>query len=107
MRMIMFLWISLGLAVPAYAQESQVPLAAEEALRSETILVQVNGLVCDFCARALEKIFAKREEVASFSVDLTSKVMTLGLKPGQVLDDAAIAELVKKAGYNVVKIERK
>ncbi len=107
MRMIMFLWISFGLVVPAYAQESQVPLAAEEVSRSETVLVQVNGLVCDFCARALEKVFAKRDEVASFNVDLTSKVMTLGLKPGQVLDDAAIAELVKKAGYNVVKIERK
>jgi len=41
-----------------------------------TVTVKVNGLVCDFCARALEKIFSKQDSVENIEVDLTTKMVT-------------------------------
>ena len=70
------------------------------------IEVKVNGLVCDFCARALEKIFSKQPQVHIKKIDLTTKILTLELKSGASLDDETIKELVKKAGYVIEEIKR-
>ncbi|PIR39777.1 MAG: hypothetical protein COV35_00815 [Alphaproteobacteria bacterium CG11_big_fil_rev_8_21_14_0_20_39_49] len=71
-----------------------------------TITVQINGLVCDFCARALEKVFSKRGEVTGIDVNLDTKLVTIGLKKDADIDDATIIRLITDAGYNVVKINR-
>lgn len=70
------------------------------------ITAQINGLVCDFCARALEKVFAKRDEVSGIDVNLDTKLVTIGFKKGGNIDDATITKLITDAGYNVVKINR-
>lgn len=69
-------------------------------------VVSVEGLVCDFCARAVEKVFGKREEVDSINVDLNTKKITVSFKPGKELEDKALASLIKDAGYSVAKITR-
>lgn len=71
-----------------------------------TIVAQINGLVCDFCARALEKVFGKREEVSGIDVNLDTKLVTIGFKKDTDMDDATITKLITDAGYNVVKITR-
>lgn len=72
----------------------------------DKIVVKVNGLVCDFCARATEKVFGQREEVAGVKVDLDSGEVTIAVKPGQKLDDETISKLILDAGYNVTGITR-
>ena len=79
------------------------PLTANAA---ETAKISVNGLVCDFCARAIEKIFTKDEAVESVAVDLTSKIVTATFKDGKTLSDDELKKLVTDAGYNVVSIAR-
>ena len=71
-----------------------------------TIAVQINGLVCDFCARALEKVFGKRDEVSGIDVNLDTKMVTIGFKKDTDIDDATITKLIVDSGYNVVKIMR-
>jgi copper chaperone CopZ len=71
-----------------------------------SITVQIDGLVCDFCARALEKVFGKRSEVSGIDVNLDTKIVTIGFKKGANIDDATITKLITDAGYNVVKINR-
>ena len=75
--------------------------AAFAATSAQSVYVDVNGLVCDFCARALEKVFSKQESVNTINVDLDSKVITIYFKPEQILDDATITELIEDSGYNV------
>jgi copper chaperone CopZ len=70
------------------------------------VVVKVNGLVCDFCARALEKTFQRTGKVAGVSVDLTAKEVRLKFVKGSNLDDAVIRKLVKDAGYAVVAVNR-
>ena len=72
----------------------------------QVVHVGVNGLVCDFCARSLEKLFGKQEAVDNINVDLDEKLVTINLKDGKTLDDDAITKLITDAGYNVEKIHR-
>lgn len=71
-----------------------------------TSIVHVNGLVCDFCARAIEKVFGQKPEVQKVKVDLDQKIITLDYKDNQSLDDATITTLVSDAGYKVVSIDK-
>ena len=73
---------------------------------SQPVTVNVSGLVCDFCARAIEKVFGKEEAIKDVKVDLDSKTILLNFKDKQNIDDAKITELVTNAGYKVVSIIR-
>lgn len=68
------------------------------------INVGVNGLVCDFCARALEKVFGKREEVTGINVDLDNAMVSISMKDGMSIDDETLTKLITDSGYNVTGI---
>lgn len=72
----------------------------------EPIVADVLGVVCDFCALAMNKIFSKREEVAAIYVDLDTKALSLVLAPGASLSDQTIADLAIQAGYRIADIRR-
>lgn len=78
--------------------------SAEE--QCNTVNVKVNGLVCDFCARALEKVFSKREEVSGIKVDLNNGNVLVNVKPGNNIDDATLTKLITDSGYSVTGINR-
>lgn len=71
-----------------------------------TVNVAVNGLVCDFCARSIEKVLMDRGDVESVKVDLDKAAVVVVLKAGSTLDDSTLTKLITDAGYTVVKIER-
>ena len=74
--------------------------------QSSTIYAHVNGLVCDFCARALEKTIGKQESVNSIEVNLTNKIITINLNLGKTLNDYTITQLIEDSGYSIRKIIR-
>ena len=73
---------------------------------AQKIDVTVNGLVCDFCARALEKVFMKHSSVANIKVDLDNALVSIGLKPTQSLSNEAIGQMITDSGYNLVDIKQ-
>ena len=70
------------------------------------VVADVLGVVCDFCAVAMNKIFGRQEEVAAVYVDLDTKSLNLVFKPGASLDDDAIAALAVQAGYRIAAVHR-
>ena len=72
----------------------------------EPIVADVLGVVCDFCAMAMNKIFGKREEVAAIYVDLDTKALSLVLTPGASMSDQTIADLAVQAGYRIAEVRR-
>jgi len=70
------------------------------------IRVNVKGLVCDFCARAIEKVFMKEKSVAGLTVNLEEKEIKIFTKKGMNIDDDIIREKIKDSGYIVSSIER-
>lgn len=79
------------------------PATAADACRVE---VKVNGLVCDFCAQALEKTFGKRAEVDSIKVDLDNGMVHIAYKQGQSLPDAEVTRLITDSGYAVESMQK-
>jgi mercuric ion binding protein len=72
---------------------------------AEIIKATVNGMVCGFCATAIEKTFRKQPEVKAINVDLNNRLVTITTKDDQALNDAKITQLLKNSGYSVVNID--
>ena len=70
------------------------------------VVADVLGVVCDFCAVAMNKVFGKQEEVAAVYVDLDTKALNLVFMPGATLTDDAIASLAVQAGYRIAAVHR-
>ena len=71
------------------------------------LTVAVEGMVCDFCAQAIQKVFLKKEEVAGITVDLDNQNVIIALKEDTDITDNIIEDLFINAGYNVSEINRK
>lgn len=102
----------LLLALPVTAQDTiatQTNEAAQEAAKSAPMIIaQVNGLVCDFCAQALKKVFNKEQgdAVKDLTIDLDKGHVLIAMNPGQTLSDDVVKDLIRKSGYSLVGIER-
>jgi mercuric ion binding protein len=83
-----------------------ITVSLSAAVSAETIRATVNGMVCGFCATAIEKTFRKQPEVKTVNVDLNNRLVTVTTKEGQALDDPKVRKLLTNSGYSVVKIDR-
>mgnify|MGYP001486345300 CR=1 FL=1 len=70
------------------------------------ININVNGMVCDFCAQSIEKVFMKRKEVQGINVDLNNQRVVIYLKKNVSIEDNEIIKLFEESGYGVEKINR-
>ena len=79
---------------------------SNEKLENEVLSISVNGLVCDFCARSIEKLFSKKESVKSINVNLEKMLITINLKKGKSLNDDLIKKVISDSGYDIKEIRR-
>lgn len=96
--------LMLSLLTPVYAVASNNTSRSEQS--SNTIVVHVKGMVCDFCAQSINKVFLKEPGVAAVDINLTTKLVTIRLKPRQNISNEKINELIEWAGYEVKSIQR-
>ena len=73
----------------------------------EKVEIIVKGMVCSFCSQGITKKFKEQEAVKTVDVSLEKHLVTLELNENKSLEDKAIENLLKDAGYNVEKIVRK
>ena len=71
------------------------------------IQVKVNGMVCSLCAQGIQKKFKAYSEVKAVDVNLDNKIVKIETQEGKDLSDEVLTKIIKEAGYNVAKIERK
>lgn len=71
-----------------------------------TLKIEVNGLVCSFCAHGIKSAFEKQAAAGDVLVSLENRLVAVDLKDGQDIADAVATRLLTDAGYTVVKIER-
>ena len=91
-----------------HTQSNQIEVQAGSIDPNGTLMtVAVEGMVCDFCAQAIEKVFMKREEVAGITVNLDDQNVIISLKSEKDIENTIIEELFLNAGYNIQTIDRK
>lgn len=69
-------------------------------------VVNVEGLVCDFCSQSIKKVFGKNQNVKSVDINLTTSQVTVVFNPGKNMDDKALRSLIESAGYDATNISR-
>ncbi len=88
----------LALAFGASARAQDAP---------RTIEMQVDGLVCAFCAQGISKKLGQMPATQEVLVSLENGLVAVALKPGQDLPDAELRSRLTDAGYTVKRIERR
>ena len=68
--------------------------------------INVNGMVCDFCAQSIEKVFMKIDEVKGIKINLENQKVVIYLEEKTNIEDDIISALLKDAGYTVEQINR-
>ncbi|HJW47519.1 MAG TPA: heavy-metal-associated domain-containing protein, partial [Lysobacter sp.] len=73
---------------------------------AQTIEMDVNGLVCGFCAQGIEKTLKDLPATAGVFVSLEHHLVAVKLKDGTNIDDEALRKALRDSGYTVVGIRR-
>ena len=78
---------------------------------AKTIKIGVEGMVCDFCAQSIQKVFLKQAGVEKVDVNLdigkvTVKMADVFQDDEDCISDERIKQLFLDAGYSISKIER-
>ncbi|UHQ19864.1 heavy-metal-associated domain-containing protein [Lysobacter sp. KIS68-7] len=81
-------------------------LAVAPGAFAKTIEMDVNGLVCAFCAQGIEKTLKGFPATEQVFVSLEHRIVAVELKDGQDIDDAALKKAITDAGYALVTIRR-
>lgn len=100
---ILFLSIALFSFMAAPALADHTP---EHSAAVDTTVVKVSGMVCDFCARSLEKVFYKEDGIAGVKINLDDETVTLDTMKDKPITDEKINELIEYSGYTVIEITR-
>ena len=69
------------------------------------VVVSVQGMVCDFCARGIEKTFSKDKRVSKIDVDLASGKVLLAFPGADDIDSADIRKKILNNGLNTTDIQ--
>jgi copper chaperone CopZ len=85
---------------------SALLLLASASAQAATIEMNVNGLVCAFCAQGIEKQLRKFPATADVIVSLEHKVVAVAVKDGQDIPDSELRRALTNAGYTVKAIQR-
>ena len=72
---------------------------------SQVAVVNVIGMVCDFCARGIEKTFNKDEFVRKIDVDLANGQVLIAYSADKLINQEEISDLILANGQNVTGIE--
>ena len=81
-------------------------LAASGIAGARTIEMDVNGLVCAFCAQGIEKALKAMPATQAVYVSLEHRIVAVQLKDGTDIHDARLRKAITDAGYSVVQIRR-
>jgi copper chaperone CopZ len=81
-------------------------LAIASAASRADVRVLVKGMVCSFCAQAIEKNLKRENVVDAVKVDLGKHLVTITLKDGQAISDEKLVEIFTDSGFKDVEIKR-
>lgn len=81
-------------------------LGASALASAKTIEMDVNGLVCAFCAQGIEKTLKGFPATQAVFVSLEHRIVAVELKDGSDIDDATLRKAITDSGYKLVAIRR-
>ncbi len=96
-----------GLFMLAWLSVVPVGLACAEAATEHTATIAVDGLSCPFCAYGLEKNLKKLKGIETVDINMKTGKVTVMIRPDADVDDRALRQAVRKAGFTARDITRR
>ena len=81
-------------------------LGASTIASARTIEMDVNGLVCAFCAQGIEKSLKTFPATEAVFISLGDRIVAVKLKGDSDIGDAALRKAITDAGFTLVAIRR-
>lgn len=81
-------------------------LASPWVVAATSIKAEVNGMVCAFCAKGIEKKLNALPEKQAVWVDLKNRIVVLEIKEGQSVPIEKFTQVIQDAGYSVNSVEQ-
>lgn len=78
-----------------------IALSLSATAHAASIKAEVNGMVCAFCAKGIEKKLKALPQSQEVFVDLKKHIVVLELKENQEISLADFKAIIKDAGYDV------
>ncbi|WP_137720072.1 heavy-metal-associated domain-containing protein [Methylobacillus flagellatus] len=78
-------------------------LFSNAAMAASSIKAEVNGMVCAFCAKGIEKKLRSLPAAQDVFIDLKQHIVVLELKDGQSVPIEQFRQIIKEAGYDVAE----
>lgn len=94
---------------PAAAQETQgdaEPAAKHGELANASLILQVDGLTCPFCAYGLEKRLRGIPAIDELVIRVSDGLIQIRLVDGGALTDEELEDAVERAGFTLREIRR-
>lgn len=85
---------------------SALMILSAPAMAANIINVSVDGMVCDFCAQSVLKVFEENKDVENIDINLDEGLVIISVKDDGTLSDEEIKEKIHYAGYDLKGIER-
>ena len=70
----------------------------------QVAVVSVSGMVCDFCARGIEKTFSKDKSVLKLDVDLSGGKVLIAFDKDRIIDFEDIKKKILSNGQNATDL---
>ena len=72
---------------------------------SQIAIVSVKGMVCDFCARGIERTFKRDSDVIKVDVDLSNGKVLIAFKTNRTIDFDDVKEKILANGQNATDLK--
>lgn len=94
--------ILAAVSVPVIAAGGETGLEGRTLYR-----LQVDGMVCPFCAYSVEQRLQGVSGVEYVDVDIESGRVMVGVQPGHRLEEERVRKLIEDAGFRFESLERR
>lgn len=65
------------------------------------VIIDVNGMVCAFCAQGIHKSMMAQDGIEAVDVDLDAKEVRLDIREGVSINADVLRKVVEDAGYSL------
>lgn len=90
------------------ASVSVIAAGGETGLEGRTLYrLQIDGMVCPFCAYSVEQRLQGASGVEYVNVDIESSRVIVGVQPGHRLEEERLRKLIEDAGFQFKGLERR
>ena len=89
---------------PAVTNEELYTAFVANLVDTQVALVDVNGMVCDFCARGIEKTFYQDKDVKKVNVSLENGIVLIAYKNSKNIDIEEIKNIFLSNGQTATKV---